>query len=168
MKKHFIFINVIDGGKTMAVFTDEEKKIVDLILGAWNLVEWSERKNNGENDYPLGADAIGRIIYTETGHMSAQLVRKRREKFVSEDWRSASSVEAARAWKECFGYFGTFLIDLAKHAVIHHVEGGWFPNLHGSEQVRVFQIEGTRLSLDADTQWGKVRIIWERTTLAIR
>jgi hypothetical protein len=156
------------GGNTMAAFTKDEKKVVDLILGAWNLIEWSERKNNGEKDYPLGADAIGQIIYTDTGHMSAQLVQTRREKFVSEDWRSASSVEAARAWKEYFGYFGTFSIDLAKHAVIHHVEGGWFPNLHGSEQLRVFQIEGTRLNLGADTQWGKVRIIWERGMSAIR
>jgi hypothetical protein len=43
-----------------------------------------------------------------------------------------------------------------------------FPNLHGSEQIKVFQIEGSRLNLDAVTEWDNVRFIWERYASEIR
>jgi Lipocalin-like domain len=86
--------------------------------------------------------------------VAAQLVRKDRRRFVSEDWEEAANSEAATAWKEYFGYFGTYSVDLNQHAVIHHVEGSWFPNLLGSDQVRHFRFEGRRLILDADTKWG--------------
>lgn len=68
--------------------------------------------------------------------------------------------DAARAFKEYFGYFGTFSVESERGAVIHHVTGGWFPNLEGSDQVRFFQFEDERLILNADTAWGKVRIVW--------
>jgi hypothetical protein len=80
----------------------------------------------------------------------------------AEDWRAASQPESARAWKDYFGYFGTFSIDTGRQAVIHHVEGSWFPNLVDTDQARSFRFEGDRLVLDADTAWGKVRIVWER------
>jgi len=46
--------------------------------------------------------------------------------------------------------------------VIHHVEGSWFPNLLNTKQTRHFQFEGSRLVLNADTEWGQVQIVWER------
>jgi hypothetical protein len=82
--------------------------------------------------------------------------------FASEDWRDASDAEGARAFKEYFGDFGTFSIDQGKEAVIHHIDGAWFPNLLGTDQIRVLQFVGNQLVLDADTEWGKVRIEWKR------
>ena len=90
------------------------------------------------------------------------LVKADRTTFASEDWRDAYDTEGARAFKEYFGYFGTYSIDQKKRAVIHHIEGAWFPNLLGTNQVRVFQFVGDQLVLDADTEWGKVRIEWKR------
>ena len=83
-------------------------------------------------------------------------------KFAQDDWRKATAAEEGPAWMGYFGYWGSFSIDAEKHAVIHHIEGSWFPNLLGTDQVRVYKIEGRQLILDADTAWGKVHILWEK------
>jgi Lipocalin-like domain len=110
----------------------------------------------------LGIAAHGQILYTADGDVAAQLVKAERASFASEDWRDASDAEGAMAFKEYFGYFGTFSIDQGKQAVIQHIDGAWFPNLLGTDQIRVFQFVGNQLVLDADTEWGKVRIEWKR------
>jgi hypothetical protein len=139
-----------------------EKEVVNQLIGAWSLVAWFETKPNGERVYPLGEDAIGQIMYSADGHVAAQLMSRQPERFLSDDWRQASETESARAWKQYFGYFGRFTIDLEANAVIHHVEGSWFPNLLNTKQQRRFQFEGSRLLLNADTEWGQVQIVWER------
>ena len=141
-----------------------EQEIVRRLVGAWTLITWVEIQANGKQVYHLGKGAVGQLLYDANGHVAAQLVRRRRKRFRSEDWKDASETESARAWKEYFGYFGTYSIDLRQRTVIHHVEGGWFPNLLHSDQVRHFRFEGSKLILDANTKWGRVRIVWKRST----
>jgi hypothetical protein len=68
----------------------------------------------------------------------------------------------ATAWPNYFGYFGTFTVDEDAQEVVHHIEGGWFPNLVGTKQIRHYRFDGARLVLEADTEWGQVRIVWEK------
>ena len=138
---------------------------VDWLIGAWDLISWYETKPNGDIEYPLGEDALGKLIYSADGHVSAQLVRRNLDRFGNDDWRRASEDESAAAWKGYFGYFGTYSVDLERRSVIHHIEGAWFPNLVGTNQVRRYRFEDSRLTLDAETAWGRVRIIWERSGL---
>lgn len=142
--------------------------LLHKLVGAWKLREWSELRPDGTKTFPLGEDAIGQIVYSEDGHVSAQLARRVTKRFISSDWREATREEASRAFKEYFGYFGTFSIDAAHSAVIHHVEGAWFPNLYKEDQVRHFAFKGDELHLDAETNWGHVIIIWERATYLYR
>jgi hypothetical protein len=134
----------------------------DALIGAWTLVAWYETRPDGRIDYPLGEDALGMIIYSADGHVSAQLVRRDMGRFRSEDWRQAAADESCAAWKAYFGYFGRYTLDTERATVTHHIEGTWFPNLFGTDQVRHYRFDGTRLTLDADTAWGRVCIIWKR------
>ena len=136
------------------------------LIGAWDLICWREIRPDGGVDYPLGEDALGKLLYTEDGHVSAQLARRRLRRFRKDDWREAAEAERAGAWKDYFGYFGTYSIDHERHAVIHHVEGAWFPNLAGTDQVRGYRFEDDRLVLNADTAWGRVEIVWKRSVPA--
>jgi hypothetical protein len=145
---------------------ERPSEIKERLIGAWTLVEWSERQPGGSRAFPLGEDAIGQIVYTADGHVAAQLARRdRRDRrsFPSKDWREAGKEDAARAFKEYFGYFGTFSIDTDRQVVTHHVEGSWFPNLEADDQERHYRFENSLLVLDADTDWGKVRIVWRKT-----
>ena len=94
--------------------------------------------------------------------MSAQLMRRDAPRFANEDWQDAGPAEMAEAWRGYFGYFGTYSIDTAAHAVIHHIEGSRFPNLVGTDQLRHYGFEDDKLVLDADTAWGRVRIVWDK------
>jgi Lipocalin-like domain len=142
--------------------TTAELEIRNKLLGAWRLVSWEQVQDDGTIVYPLGADAAGQLMYTAADRVSAQLVRTQQAPFASDDWQQATAEEMCEAWPSYFGYFGTFSIDLEQGAVIHHIEGSWFPNLIGSEQVRRFSFEGERLVLHADTAWGAVRIVWDK------
>ena len=51
------------------------------------------------------------------------------------DWRKASPEEAAHAWHNYVGYGGSFTVHPDAGVVIHHVEGAWFPNWMGHNQV---------------------------------
>lgn len=134
----------------------------ERLLGSWRLISWDIRGPNGEKSYPLGSDAVGQLSYDANGRMSAQLMRRNQPAFARDDWRKATTEEKSAAWSGYFGYFGTYTIDEDAHAVTHHVEGSWFPNLVGSDEVRYFRFERNQLVLDADTAWGRVRIVWEK------
>jgi hypothetical protein len=142
--------------------TIEISAVHERLLGSWRLQSWDIRSPTGEIEYPLGPDPLGRLIYDPDGSVSAQLMRRDQTRFASDDWRHATVDEKARAWGSYFGYFGTYTIDKEAHAVTHHVEGSWFPNLIGSDEVRYFQFEDDRLILDAETAWGRVKIVWEK------
>jgi hypothetical protein len=132
------------------------------LVGAWRLVRWEVRDQNGSLSFPLGHDAVGQIQYSEDGRVSAQLMRPHQAHFASDDWRQATENEKGQAWSNYFGYFGTYTIDETTNVVSHHVEGSWFPNLVSQIENRHYTFEEGRLLLDADTHWGKVHIVWER------
>lgn len=139
------------------------EQVRNKLLGVWRLVTWEIPTSTGTTTYPLGPNAIGQIMYDTVGRVSAQLVQPDQPRFASEDWLQARTEEKAEAWSAYFGYFGTFTIDTSVGAVIHHIEGSWFPNLVGTQQIRHYHFEGDdRLVLSADTAWGPVRIIWDK------
>jgi hypothetical protein len=159
-----IFAAVMIGAPTLAKRAQSDA-IRRQLLGSWRLISWEERDASGRVNHPLGPQAVGQISYTPDGRMSAQLMRPGSNRFASEDWRKATAPEKANAWLDYFGYFGTFSIDLEKKAVVHHIEGSWFPNLIGTDQIRYFRFQDDRLILDADTEWGKVHIVWQKVAI---
>ena len=132
------------------------------LIGTWRAVSMHEQDADGQLTYPLGEEVKGQLIYTADGRMSAHLVRADMARFAESDLREATVEERAKAWLDYVGYYGTFSIDEEKQAVIHHVEGSWFPNMARSRQVRYFRFEGERLTLNADIPPGKVQVVWEK------
>jgi hypothetical protein len=118
--------------------------IREKLVGSWSLVRWESSAEDGSTRFPLGSDAVGQLMYTADGHVSAQLVRSGQHPFGNNDWREATPTEMTAACPNYFGYFGTYTIDADNAAITHHIEAWWFPNLVGTEQVRC------------------VKIVWER------
>ena len=63
------------------------------IIGAWRLVSFETRKENGEVDYPFGNNAQGSLIYTKSGRMSVHLMRSDRPRFASGDQMKGTTEE---------------------------------------------------------------------------
>jgi hypothetical protein len=139
---------------------------VHALTGAWTLIECAEILQDGSKRFPLGVDAVGQVVYTAEGRMSAQLVRAARARFPWDDYRTAPAEVAAEAFQQYFGYFGRYELDAATGTVTHFIEGAWLPNLEQTSQVRSFRLEGSRLVLEAKTPWGVIRNTWERARRA--
>jgi hypothetical protein len=133
------------------------------LLGAWRLITCEVVDADGTMSYPMGDNVAGQLMYDDSGRVSAQLVRADQSPFASEDWRQATPDEMTAAWPNYFGYYGTFTVDADAGTVTHHIDFGWFPNLTGTEQVRNYRFDNNQLVLNADTAWGKVRVVWERS-----
>ena len=116
-------------------------------IGAWKLIAFEFRKNNGEIVDPFGAEAQGQIIYTESGRYSAQLMRIDRPRFTVPDQMRGTADEMEASYKGCIAYFGSYEVDLENGFIIHRVEASLFPNMEGSNQIRMFELSGDRLQL---------------------
>jgi hypothetical protein len=140
------------------------------LVGVWRLVSWELTDSLGNVSYPFGQHPEGQIIYTKTGHMSAQLMRtdRRLDALVGENQDDLVG-EVARIF---VSYYGTYTVDASAGTVTHHVQGSLRPTRLGLDQVRGFEFSGNdRVILTAvrdqanpanATFSGSSRLVWER------
>ena len=122
-------------------------------IGAWSLASWRIEYSDGRVTHPFGEDAIGQILYSADGQMSATVSAARRKSLGTGNIRRASPAEKAAAYESYFHYAGTWRID--GEYVIHTVEIGLNPDFVSSEQRRLAQFQARRLRLSAHEDIGK-------------
>ncbi len=115
------------------------------LVGGWRLMSWSFVYADGRSeDFPMGADARGLILYTPDGRVSATIMRADQS--------------------ECFAYAGRY--EVRDGAVFHSIEISTNAALIGLRSTRHIALEGNRLTLSGpDFQAGTGRtqkILWER------
>lgn len=139
------------------------------LLGAWRLTSYVAESPNGEAIYPLGPDAVGYIMYTTDGHMSASVMRPARSEFSSNDMMGGTSEEFAAAAAGYLSYAGTFEVDETKGVVVHHIKTAMVPNWVGNDFKRKVIINGDKLELRGlvpslvGGEKRVVRVLWERS-----
>jgi hypothetical protein len=131
-------------------------------VGSWTLLSYELRLPTGVVLQPMGDRPIGCILYQPNGRMSAQVADPESAPLANEDSSDATSDEAARAWRSYVGYWGTFTVNAGAGVVVHHVEGAWFPNWIGQDQVRLYRFSGDRLILEADSATWHACLVWQR------
>lgn len=141
--------------------------VKEQFIGTWRLVSNEFRRTDGEVSYPLGKNAVGLIMYDDSGHMSVHLMRPDRPKFASSDHLKGMPEEIKAAFEGYIAYFGTYKINEAEGTVTHHVEGSVLPNWVGVPLKRFYKFSDNRLTLSTPpmTMGGhKVTglLIWER------
>jgi hypothetical protein len=114
-------------------------------VGTWRLVSAQSRSELGEVIYPYGADAGGRLIYTNDGFMAVFIARANRPLFGGNDLLGGTSVEQAAAAVTFLAYTGRYTVQEGQ--VIHHVDCSLFPNWVGMDQVRFVQLQGETLTI---------------------
>jgi hypothetical protein len=114
----------------------------DRILGAWQLASFTIRNaDTGHVSHPLGATPSGMILYTDDGHMSAQLADADMGGYIAYGGRfSVDEDTSGRAKRrETCG-------------VVHHdVTVAMMPELLAQPQFRQAHIDGDLLTLSATT-----------------
>lgn len=138
------------------------------LIGAWRITAYKAQREDGDILYPMGADAVGYILYTHDGYMTATLMQPKRAHFAIADLNLASAAERAAAAASYFSYAGTYEVDEANAVVTHRVELSLLPNWVGIEQRRKIILEGDQLELRALAptmiagEMRTVRVFWER------
>jgi hypothetical protein len=117
------------------------------LVGVWRLEAIRDRAADGrERVHPdFGSSLDGLLVYSESGHVSVQFMRRDRPRWRREDEPTdAERAEAARGYG---AYAGRYEVDEAAGTVLHHVETALIPNRVGVTLTRFFSFEGDRLTL---------------------
>jgi hypothetical protein len=125
----------------------EHAQTVKQLAGVWRLVSSEFKSSSGNIVYPLGEDARGVAIFTESGYMSAQLMRHNRPAFASGDQASGTPQEIQAALQGYVAYHGPCEVDVQHKTLTTQVEGSMFPNWVGGQQVRYYELSDKQLTL---------------------
>jgi hypothetical protein len=142
------------------------------LLGTWHLRRWEIAYGDGRAaTLPYGADAVGLIVYSSDGWMSACIARAARPRLSGESVRKLPTAETLAAFESYFSYAGRYTLRVhdGRPQVVHQVRMSLNPNFVGTEQVRDMHFDADgRLTLSAsDTVPGSDvarhhRLTWER------
>ncbi|MGF1651309.1 MAG: lipocalin-like domain-containing protein [Hyphomicrobiaceae bacterium] len=140
--------------------TDISTASASDLIGAWRLESWALVYEDGRPaEYPLGSDAVGFIMYTGDGHVSALLSRANRRALQTGD-----AEQKAQAYDDCFAYAGRF--EVRNGSVFHTIEVSTNQALVGFTSNRTITLVGDRLTLAGPDFVPNVprfqRIIWRR------
>lgn len=136
------------------------------LVGTWRLVSSTQRLSDGtaRPDPQTGHNGVGYLVYTETGNMCVVVGNSERTR-----WHSAQAptdAELRNAFDGLVAYAGTFEVNEAERAVVHHIEVDRVPNATGADRKRFCSFSGNRLLLRAAPplpagvkEWT---ITWER------
>ena len=146
---------------------NEHAVTIKRLAGVWRLLSSEFRTSNGDVIYPLGEDALGQAIFTESGYMSGQLMRQNRPLFASGDQASGTDDEIKAALQGYIAYYGSCEVDVDNKTVTTLVEGSLFPNWVGGQQLRYYELTDDRLILKTPAiSYGDLEITgvltWER------
>ena len=136
--------------------------LATALVGTWRLERWEIVYEDGRPaECPLGEDAVGLLMYTDDGHVSASLARAGRAPIDASDARSKT-----RAFDAYFGYAGRY--EVRNGDVVHHIALALDPALTGVTTSRNVSLDGERLTLSgpdfAAASPRSHRIVWRRTT----
>jgi hypothetical protein len=104
------------------------------LAGAWHLIEWDCTLDGQPHSHPFGADAMGQIIYSANGQMSAILMRRGRRNFATPNLATGSVEEKASAIDGYVSYAGAW--EIVGESVVHHVRFSLLPNWIGTDLKR--------------------------------
>jgi len=131
----------------------------EMLIGVWELISCEGRSVSGECFLPYGAQPIGKLIYTDDGHISVSLMSAGRSLFVSEDISKVTKEEVNLAFVSFDAYSGRWQFDEETGRIEHLIEAGRIPNWVGKTHVRFCSIEGGCLTL-ATEEFSMGEKIW--------
>ena len=124
----------------------------NAVLGTWELVSYTAQDtHSGPITYPLGPDALGLIMYTADGYMSAQIMRRDRPAFDRPETDGGTREQAAAAAAGYLAYSGPFTVDESTGIVHHEVTVSLLPNWLNQTQLRHSKLDADHLTLSAIT-----------------
>lgn len=128
----------------LGLTTLEAQSRSSALIGTWKVRRFCDQDSAGAVTDPMGPNPTGYFIYTPTGQLSIHAMRTPPTGPVAGDSVRLKTLAGLRPYY--FSYFGTYTIT-SDSTVIHHVEGGTFPEYIGTDQRRAYRISGDTLHI---------------------
>jgi len=125
-----------------------ERIEADSLVGAWQLQRWETVYPDGTASEPFGPGAVGLLLYTADGWMSASIMAANRARLSSDNPRAAPAAERAAAFDAYFSYGGRWSLDDGK--LRHEVTVALNPAMVGTVQLREARLADRTLTLSAE------------------
>jgi Lipocalin-like domain len=126
------------------------RSLREALVGSWTLVSWVQTDiETGEEFLPVGESPVGYLLYTPDGYMSAQIATPGRDDFADGDMSRGTPDEYMAAGRSYLAYSGPYYVDEARAAVEHGMTISLFPNWTGDRQLRLVDLDGDVLRLNA-------------------
>ena len=120
------------------------------LIGVWTLRQYSDITEGQPSRHPFGPNPEGLLIYTADGFVSALLMAPDRPSFGGEGLQDATPDQYTVAGRGFIGYSGVYEVDEALEFVMHRPLVAFAPNMIGSEQKRLVELNGDTLVLTAE------------------
>jgi hypothetical protein len=137
------------------------------LVGTWRVVSFERQiVETKAISQGYGGNVAGLATYTPDGHMSLMVVDAKRHPPAEP---TATDAEAVSLFRTMLAYAGTYRVQ--GNEIIIHVEISSEQNLTGTDQTRVFKLDGDRLTittppriagLSNSNQMTVVTVVWER------
>lgn len=137
--------------------------IPNPLLGTWRLKSYVATTPAGERLTPYGENPRGYLSYAADGRMQVIGAASRR---ILPAASTAPDSDRAALHDTMFAYAGTYSLGVGK--VTHHVDISWNELWTGTDQVRLFEVQGNTLTLttriwDAEgATETHYALVWER------
>ncbi|MGP8033627.1 MAG: lipocalin-like domain-containing protein [Steroidobacteraceae bacterium] len=139
------------------------------LLGTWKLKSHVVTTARGERATPFGEHPTGYLIYSADGRM--QVIGAAKGRIVPAG-STPPDDERVALYDTMFAYAGTYSVEAGK--VIHHVDISWNEVWTGTDQTRLFEVNGNTLTLTtrvADPASGTeahYAVVWEKVVPTLK
>ena len=163
----FIFLAVVALPWRASAQTDQANSIQQQFLGTWKLVSYvREEIPSGATSDVMGAHPSGYINYGRDGRMIVLIVGSDRNRPVGP---VATPKEAGALIRSMVAYAGAYTVNSEAKTVTHQIDISWDQSRTGQSQLRIYKLDGDRLTLTTppsnDPASGNKTVrtlIWER------
>jgi Lipocalin-like domain len=116
------------------------------LAGAWTLVYADVLHADGTRGHDYGDAPKGLLLIDDQGRYSLQIFNSQRPRFAGQDKQAGTPAEFAAAILGCSTHFGTLKVDAENSSLTFDILSASFPNLEGTRQTRLYQLQGDELS----------------------
>ncbi len=137
----------------------------NAVVGTWRLVSYEATAPDGTVSMPFGPDAVGYYLFTEGGYSSVSIMRPNRPQYSEGGLTGGTDPERAEAAAGYVSYTGRY--EVQGDRVHVYPEVSLYPNWVGTDQVRVYELQGDGLTLIPPPSMiggrlQKPKLVWER------
>jgi Lipocalin-like domain len=132
------------------------------LVGTWKFSSSVNIAPDGQRTTPMGANAIGRLIFDASGNFSFIKTNPDIPKFAANNAAQGTAEENRAVVIGAAAYFGTYSV--SGKTLIQKIEGATYPNWRGTEQkvtITSLTSDEFRYSIGA-SKGGQVEAIWTR------